>query len=156
MRKRWKSLTSVQWFKGLGTWKPIQARCLRSQEGDEMIISAWIALENSFQIWVFKQKVQVCFLVYGAAFFGLYALGLHLVLMCEGSRVEKLIKNPWIDEEIFDFYGISFQIFFMQTWFKSCPIIKILSKSDHARNIECIPCIKRFENFGLLFSTYLF
>ena len=45
-----KKLTSVYRFKGLGTWKPIQARCLRSQEGDEMIISARIALENSFQI----------------------------------------------------------------------------------------------------------
>ena len=58
MRKKWKSLTSVQWFKALETWKPIQIRCLRSQEGDEMIISAWIALESVFSVWLFLRKFK--------------------------------------------------------------------------------------------------
>ena len=40
MKKMWKSLNPIHQFWALGTWKPIQARCLMPQEGDEMIISA--------------------------------------------------------------------------------------------------------------------
>ena len=59
MKKSEKSLTSVQWFKGLGTVFLIQVRCLMSQGCSGISIVAWNDLQVYFQFWVFKPKFQV-------------------------------------------------------------------------------------------------
>ena len=151
----WKILISVYRFKalelmfliGIASWSPWQA--------NGMVIWSWKALKPSFQFSTFWQKTQVLFFVYGATGRS-SGVGFASIYTCEWLGFRNWSKNPWIDEEIFDFYGISFQIFFMQTWFKSCPIIKILSKSDYTQNLETISCTKRFKKLGLVFSTYLF
>ena len=67
----------------------------------------------------------------------------------QSQRIKELM------ERILIFMAKYFPIFFMQTWFQSCPIIKILSKSDYTQNLEIISCTKRFKKLGFVFFTYL-
>ena len=153
MRKKWKSLTSVQWFKALETWKPSQVRCLRSQEGDEMNFLAWIDLYPCFQFSIFQPKTQVLFSMYGAAW-SQWARGFPSVLMCECFRLRNLIKIHALMWKIFDLQTIIFQSFFMLFSSQSYPINFNSSLIWFARNIEDIICTKRFEIVGLTFFMY--
>ena len=133
----------------------IQSPSLKSQQANGTGISAWIALELSFQYWTFLEKIQVCLGISGAAGWS-FALGLHYVFMCEWFRSKKPNKNLCIHDFQDLIFKNLFQYFFMPIWYKSWPITSIPSISDHARNLEPIPCIKRFKRLGLVFSTYLF
>ena len=123
---------------------------LKPQEGDGISLLAWIDLELGFQIWVFLQKIQICFLVYGAASSS-WARGLALVCIGEWfrlrtwSKIHALMwKNIW-------FANHNFPNLFHAFWLQSHPITFDSFLSWFARNIEHISCIKRLKNLGLAF-----
>ena len=122
MRKKWENLISVYQFWVLGWLILIGKLPLTPQEANGTITWPWIVLELGFQIWIFKQKFQVCVRISGAAFW-LLALGLHSILMYEWSRSKKSIKNlgihvlqDLISKNLFKYFSCLFALNHIQSF----------------------------------------
>ena len=122
------SLNSIHQLWALGTWKPIQARCLMPQGGNEMIISSWIALENNFQYLTFLRKFKFCSWLFCAAW---TSWGVGFALVCIGERLGQRIwsENPWIDEKDIWFSSHNFSNLF-QTY-----LVSIISNHHNSFHI---------------------
>ena len=146
--------TSFYQFLRLGEWKRIEARSRKSQQAFGMDCRLWITLELCFQFQLFLWKMQVWFLILGAAFL-FFALGLQCVYMCECIRSEKSSPKPCIQWfSIFDFHDLfqSFLAMELAYFGRSCLLMWYTKSLGHD---EWICCIKRFERWHLIFLSYL-
>ena len=146
-------LRSCYQFRALRWLILIGKLSLKPHEANGTTIWPWIVLKLNFQYWSFLEKIQVCIWLFCAALW-LSALGLGLPLYIE--RIWSIIQAHSLAFNDFQdlIFKNLFQYLFMHIWYKTWPITLIPSISDHARNLELIPCIKRFKKFGLIFSTY--
>ena len=155
MQKFMNRATSFYQFLRLGAVFLIAIPSWMCKQAFGMLLRPWNARQLWKQFWVFCQKMQVLFLILGAAFLFL-GLGLQCVYMCECIRSKKSSPNPCIQWFwIFDFHDL-FQSFFLPS--NHCQLLRIFpywvcTKSWGHDGWKC--CIKRFERCDLLFLSYL-